>query len=313
MEKRNKERVRKALWRQRKQQVDPEYFTNIKIRDAERKKLKSKLENVHDEAISTPKKTKGPSYYRILNKSKEVNKILGTSPKTHTSVLKHVMNRTLKSPRKAKLINSFTNYITPQKVNHVNVTPQFVKHGSVTRELRQIAVLRSKKKNDEASERAQDLINRYGTVKRIANEAVFSEPSVYRLLSMSKKKRVKSVYKRKLSEEMKSDVVRIYQDDEVSYCLPDVKYSGLRFMSITIEEAYKIYLKKCTTERKAASKTFAALKPRWIRTMQQTPMRGSRCDYCTNIGLLHSTIVGLGIKGIPLNHSASIEKTWCAF
>ena len=268
---------------------------------------------MHDEAISTPKKTKGPSYFRILNKSKEVNKILGTSPKTHTSVLKHVMNRTLKSPRKAKLINSFTNYITPQKVNHVNVTPQFVKHGSVTRELRQIAVLRSKKKNDEASERAQDLINRYGTVKRIANEAVFSEPSVYRLLSMSKKKRVKSVYKRKLSEEMKSDVVRIYQDDKVSYCLPDVKYSGLHFMSITIEEAYKIYLKKCTTERKAASKTFAALKPRWIRTMQQTPMRGSRCDYCTNIGLLHSTIVGLGIKGIPLNHSASIEKTWCAF
>ena len=135
---------------------------------------------------------------------------------------------------------------------------------------------------------------------------------MYRFFSGSKK-RVKSEYLRKLTEDMKADVYAIYNDDEVSYCLPDIKYAGFRFMSMTIEEAYKIYLKKSVSARKVASKTFAGLKPKYIKTMQQTPIRGSRCERCSNLGMIRKTLVGLGIQGIPLNHSASIEKMWCAF
>ena len=310
IEQRQKERLRKAEWRNRKRLENPEYFTRLRLIDAERKRVNRK--KTDDEVPTTPKKTM-PSYYKILSKSKQVNKILGASPQTHTSVLKHILKKTMKSPRKLSLISPMTKIITPPNVKKIS-TPDT----SVSKELRRIAILRSKKKKDEAEAKAKILKSRFSTIKRIAYEASEDKHCVYRLLTTSpekkkKKKRIKSKYKRKLTKSMTTEVLSFYENDEVSYCLPDVKYAGCRFMSMTIEEAYKMYLKKFSKERKVASKTFAALKPRWIKTMQETPMRGSRCDYCTNIGLLRSTIVGLGIKGIPLNHSASIEKMWCAF
>ena len=139
-----------------------------------------------------------------------------------------------------------------------------------------------------------------------------SDKSLYHLLS-SPQKRMKEIYTRKLTDIIRDKVKRIYNDDEVSYSLPDVRFANYRFMSMTLKEAYQVYLKKCLTERKVAKSTFFSMKPKTIRTIQETPLRGCKCKYCQNFGMLRETLIGLGFKGIPKNHVASIEVTWCKF
>ena len=59
--------------------------------------------------------------------------------------------------------------------------------------------------------------------------------------------------------------------------------------------------------------TFTGLKPLFVRSISETPIRGCKCEYCQNIGLIHDTLIALGFKGIPKNHACSIEITWCPF
>ena len=72
------------------------------------------------------------------------------------------------------------------------------------------------------------------------------------------KRQIKEEYIRKLSDEVKAEVEQIYNDPEVTYCLPDMKYSVLKFMSCTLSEAHHLYLTKCRTRRKVAEKSSAA-------------------------------------------------------
>ena len=229
---------------------------------------------------------------------------MGESPNMHTAVLKHVLQKTMKSPRKSTKLQSCTslfsnNYVTPPK------------HEKVVRALRKIAVLRSHKKYEQARDESNALKSQYKMVD-IAAKTGESLQAVYRMLS-DKKRRVQLKYTRKLTAEDKAAVVDIYNDNEVSYCLPDMKYAGLRFMSFTLREAYEVYCRKTERARIVAEKTFQALKPAHIRTVQQTPLRGARCEYCCNFGKTRETLIGLGIKGIPRNHASAIEKTWCKF
>ena len=102
------------------------------------------------------------------------------------------------------------------------ITPP--KEPSVAKDLRKIAILRSKKKYQEAKTAAQCLKNRFKSITEIVNKSGESRQAVYRLLSQTDNRRVKTQYERKLNEED---------------C-----------------EAYGIYLKKCNRKRKVAEKNF---------------------------------------------------------
>ena len=58
-------------------------------------------------------------------------------------------------------------------------------------------------------------------------------------------------------------------------------------------------------------KTFEALKLKYVRTVNETPLRGAWCKYCANFGKTREPLIALGIKGIPRNHVKAIETTWC--
>ena len=85
-------------------------------------------------------------------------------------------------------------------------------------------------------------------------------------------------------------------------------------MSCTIEEEYKNhYLVKSRFKRKLSLTLFTSLKPSFVKKVQQMSLRGCKCEYCQNLGLLRESMIGIGFKGIPKNHSCSIETTWCKF
>ena len=113
-------------------------------------------------------------------------------------------------------------------------------------------------------------------IKYIAETTGDNEKAIYHLLS-SPKRRTKEVYICKLTEVVRDEVKRIYSDEEVSYTLPDIRFSNYRFMSMIL---------KCQTDRKVADSTCSAMKPKMICTVQETPLHGCKCEYCHNLGLL---------------------------
>ena len=85
-------------------------------------------------------------------------------------------------------------------------------------------------------------------------------------------------------------------------------------MSCTIKEAYKNhYLVKTRFKRKLGLTSFTSLKPSFVKKVRQTPLQGCKCENCQNLGLLRESMIGIEFKGIPKNHSCSIETTWCKF
>ena len=183
---------------------------------------------------------------------------------------------------------------------------------SVGKQLRKVAILKSLKKYKEAKEVATSLRSKF-KVSEIAALSGESMHAIYRLLSPERKCRLQKQYVKKLTQEDKDEVINIYHDDEVSYSLPDIKYTNLRFMHFTLREAYAVYVRKCRHQRIVAEKTFERLKPKNVRTVQETPLHDAKCEYCANFGKTRDVLIALGMKGIPRNHAEAIEATWCPF
>ena len=107
----------------------------------------------------------------------------------------------------------------------MNYHPTTPKEDSMTKQLRKIAVLQSHRKHDESEKIVESLRSRFKTIKDIADVCGDDPKSVYRLL-LTPRQRIQDVYTRKLRDEIRDEVERIYLDEQVSYCLPDMKYAG---------------------------------------------------------------------------------------
>ena len=219
----------------------------------------------------------------------------------------------MKLPRKAKhLCHTHDMPSTVVKLHPTALASFVTPPKDVKKHLWKVAVLKAKQQSDKAMKLSESLKGQFKSIKDIAKYVGDDEKAIYRLLSPPRK-RIKEEYIRKLSDEVKDEVERIYNYPEVTYCLPDMKLSGFKFMSCTLSKAHQIYLAKCRTKRKVAEKTFAALKPKYMKTIQETLLRGCHCEYCANFSKSRQTLIGFGIKGIPCNHSAAIDKSLCLY
>ena len=88
-------------------------------------------------------------------------------------------------------------YVTPPK--------------DVTKHLRKVAVLKAKWQPEKARKLSDSLKGQFRSIKDIAKYVGDDEKAIYRLLS-SPKSWIKEEYIRKLSDEVKAEVERIYND-----------------------------------------------------------------------------------------------------
>ena len=129
------------------------------------------------------------------------------------------------------------------------------------------------KKHKKAKNIVQEINSQESNISSVATLSGSKYLDVYRLMKTPKKPKVNKEYKRRVSDEQKIEATNIYLDEEVSYCLPDRKYSKLRFMSCTIKEAYKNhYLVKSRFKRKLGLTSFTSLKPSFVKKVRQTPL-----------------------------------------
>ena len=175
---------------------------------------KEKIKIISSSIYSSPK---DPSYYSVLGWSKEIRSILSDSPKTHAMILTHVVRHAMKSPRKSKYIT-----VDTKPTNYHPTTP---KEDSVMKQLSKIAVLGSHRKHHESEKIAESLRSRFKTIKDIADVCGDDPKSVYHLL-FTPRQQIQDAYTQKLRDKIRGEVERIYSDEQVSYCLPDMKYAG---------------------------------------------------------------------------------------
>ena len=261
------------------------------------------MKNPESQILSTNKKKK------IM----QIEEILGSDPLSHVEVLATIVKKAYKCPIKRKLLED--KQIIIHEANTPTQNPEVSMPGSasVSKTFRKIALLRSKKKNQQAKELCNELKSDFKTVKQIATVTKENVRFVYRLLSLPKK-RVQAEYIKKLTDDHKKEVIEMYGSDAFTYSLPDVKEAGLRFMSMMVQQAYHThYLVHSKMDRKMCLASFSSLKPDNVHTVKQMPLHGCKCEQCLNLGLLHEKLTGIGFKGIPKNHACLIEATWCPF
>ena len=233
----------------------------------------------------------------------------------HSTILSHVLKHSFYSPKKRKSVAKRCKALLKCLESESDSEDDFkTPLKNLNEMLRKVAEYQSTKKHKKAKNIVQEINSQESNISSVATLSGSKYSDVYRLMKTPKKCEVNKEYKRRFSDEQKIEATNIYLDEEVSYCLPDRKYSKLCFMSCTIEEAYKNhYLVKSRFKRKLGLTSFTSLKPSFVKKVRQTPLRGCKCEYCQNLGLLHKSIIDIGFKGIPKNHSCSIETTWCKF
>ena len=124
---------------------------------------------------------------------------------------------------------------------------------SVGKHLRKIAILKSQKKYKEVKVVATSLRSKFKVVE-IAALSGENIQVIYRLLSPEQKRRLQKEYVKKLTQEDNYEVINIYNDDEVSYSLPDIKYAELRFMHFTLRRGLCSLCKKMSTSKNSSRK-----------------------------------------------------------
>ena len=306
-----KTEIKRIAMRKYRSNVSPGKREKIKAYDRQRKR-KHHLVNNENSGSKL-------SYYKMLKNSQKIRDILGSEPNQYSKVLSHVIAKGLKSPSKSKILKEELKKIkSPTKVSE-SVTPpnpNFSSRGNnseIAKKLCRLSALRSKKKHDKARKVAEDLLAQEGTVSLISKLGNVDYSAVYRLIH-TPKKRVQNHYARKFSAAEEQEVMDLYYDDEVSYSLPDTRYSHLRFMRYPIRETYKkFYLPMKKSTRPMKKSKFASLKPPEIRPVSATPLRGCKCEHCVNYGIMREALIRHKFRGIPGRFTDSIEIQWCPF
>ena len=99
------EKVRKYHTERKKNLHHGMEFTSRKGKEKANPSPMKKVTSRFDQS-STPVK-KPPSYYKVLATSKKVQDLLRPSPKTHTTILKHLLNKAIRSPRKSQCMGEY--------------------------------------------------------------------------------------------------------------------------------------------------------------------------------------------------------------
>ena len=163
-----------------------------------------------------------------------------------------------------------------------------------------LAIYSSARKYDKARGMVDIIKSKAKNIAALASKSGNKYSHMHRMMKTPKKRVVKE-YTCNFLDFQKQEAIDIFLDDEVSYSLSDVKYCHLHFMSCTLADGYnKHYLAKSTSKRKMGQST---LKPLFVRSISDTPVRACKCEYCQNFGLIHDVLIVLGFKSHLLNRS----------
>lgn len=144
-----------------------------------------------------------------------------------------------KSPRKRKVIDNL-----------------WVKDKHMGKFMYKIGKYRHKKNVQKLRETVQSMKNKYSSLRSACHETNLMWSQFHKCTKLSKRTMEHKKYICKLSGKDIKSITKFFSSEEVSFPLPDKKYSGKRFMKKSLVRCCKMYNMLASTTRKICPSTF---------------------------------------------------------
>ena len=174
-------------------------------------------------------------------------------------------------------------------------------------------IVRLKKTN---SEMFRDLLlslrKVYGSYRKIAKVLAISWGSFQNIYM--NRKRMKKVYQRKVTKEMKEAIVNFCLEGPATIVLPEAEHSRKVFLNTSLKEACKLFNEGGFINRRISPSRFRKYIPRKVVKLQRNiPLNSCLCEICTNFTLLAQALSGAGLTCVPGNCRKAVYETLCPF
>ena len=93
----------------------------------------------------------------------------------------------------------------------------------------------------------------------------------------------KGKFTRKLSRKDISDIEAHFQSEDISFLLPDKKYTGKRFMRQSVKKSLTMYNLLSTTTRQISLSTYYRYKLQNVKFQGKIPFQQSCCEKYQNV------------------------------
>ena len=173
---------------------------------------------------------------------------------------------------------------------------QAVKHGA-------------KKNFSKVRQISMNLKRRYHSLRNVSRRLKgFSWKQVHKIFTpkeLHEKRRIKDDDSKNVSDFFKLPVI--------STQLPNKKHSKLWFMTCTLEEAYKEYVKhqKKNNHRVLGLSSFCKLHLRQVELQRSMPLNQCCCDTCINFKLIRLSLKINGGRDVPTRATEAVCKSIC--
>ena len=181
---------------------------------------------------------------------------------------------------------------------------------NANKKLRMINELKGKNRIHEQQELVNEMKENYQTFRNIVSVSGVSLKTVHSWCSIPKQK----VHKGKeLSKLRRAEFIDFLSQDTISFEHPCKKFSGKRFLRDTLEITRKKYLEQRQYHKYGiiSMSSMKKYRPSNILLCGSTPLDQCLCDTCENFEQLVKTLIALGMKQIPGNRYAAVEKVLC--
>ena len=231
----------------------------------------------------------------VRRKSSQIRKMLPKSPRKAISIVKHLWNQLYKSPRKRKVIDEM-----------------WCKDKQMGKYMYFLGKYKNKKNEHKLNQTVTQLKKKYKSLRNACRETDLHWSQFHSHTRLYKRKIESRKYIRKLNAVDIESIGKFFKSEDISFPLPDKKYSGQWFMKGSLAKSCKMYNLLTTTTRKICETTFRKYKPRFVKLQGKIPLRQSCCEVCQNFEYVMKSASKF-LKGVPSSIDACVDSSMCSY
>ena len=200
--------------------------------------------------------------------SSEARKLIPKDPEQAVRVLFHICQQFSKCPCKAYYLHKI---FSPELQNWQNF--QDIGHY-----IFQMGKHKGRKDATKLQNTVQQMKSKFSSLRKACSSINCLWTKFYRFTRIAKAKPRKCEFTRKLSENQIDCIQNHMASDDITFSLPEAKYSGKRFFSSSVICAQKMYnmLPSCTS--KVSLSTYYKYRPKKFRLQGRIPFQQSCCE-----------------------------------
>ena len=192
-----------------------------------------------------------------------------------------------------------------------------VEERQLAKNVRQLAILRSKKKHDKVGElftkmRAKNSLRRISRVTNITYSHLYWMGNTQKK-ELLEKPVVKINQRKHVTQEEKDDAVAFFEQSNTTMQLPFKRTAHFRYMRTSMADAHQAYTRHQRSLGKRVLSITAVNRwlPKYIKPMKKVPYKQCLCSMCLNFKLKSAGLKSRRVKGISSSPTQNIMYSLC--